>query len=108
VIRVRLDRQDRLSISVADTGVGIRPELVAQVTEPFFQADASMARQHGGAGLGLTLVKAVVEAMGGAFTIRSRVNRGTVVTVTFDASRTMRASRRRGRTAAKPKPQEAA
>jgi signal transduction histidine kinase len=108
VIRVRLDRQDRLSISVADTGVGIRPELVAQVTEPFFQADASMARQHGGAGLGLTLVKAVVEAMGGAFTIRSRVNRGTVVTVTFDASRTMRASRRRGRTAAKLKPQEAA
>ena len=66
VIRVAVVREHRLSISIDDTGVGIRLELAAQAIGPFVQTGASLARHHGGAGLGLTPVKAVVEARGGA------------------------------------------
>jgi signal transduction histidine kinase len=94
VIRTSLDRDGRMTITVADTGVGMRADVVERVTEPFFQADVGMARQHGGSGLGLTLVKAMVAAMGGELAIRSRPRRGTLVTVTFGADRTVRLRRR--------------
>lgn len=58
-------------LSVADTGHGIAPEFRSQVFERFKQADSSSARRHGGLGLGLALVRELVELHGGSVTVES-------------------------------------
>jgi signal transduction histidine kinase len=58
-------------ISIADTGDGISPEFLPHLFERFSQADASMTRKHGGLGLGLSIVKSLVELHGGTVTARS-------------------------------------
>jgi signal transduction histidine kinase len=57
------------TLTVEDDGPGVAPELRERVFEPFFQADMSDARQHGGAGLGLPLARAIVEAHGTALVL---------------------------------------
>ena len=68
--------------SVQDTGVGIAPDAIKQIFEPFAQADASTARRFGGTGLGLAICKGLVEQMGGAIQVTSTLGEGT--TFTFD------------------------
>jgi two-component system CheB/CheR fusion protein len=65
------DRGGAVEIAVRDEGVGIEPEQVERMFEPFAQADSSLARTHGGLGLGLALVKGLVELHGGAVRARS-------------------------------------
>jgi len=66
-VQVLLERvNSHIEISVADTGVGIRPEFVPYVFDRFRQADASTTRRHGGLGLGLSIVKHLVELHGGS------------------------------------------
>jgi signal transduction histidine kinase/ActR/RegA family two-component response regulator len=60
-----------VEIAVADTGQGISPDFVASVFEPFRQADGSTTRTHSGLGLGLSIVKSLVEAHGGTVTVQS-------------------------------------
>lgn len=72
---------DRLMIEVADTGVGIAPEDLARVFEPFQQADNSYARRHAGTGLGLTLSRELARAMGGDVTGESTPGAGTLFTL---------------------------
>lgn len=72
---------DRLRIQVRDTGVGIAPEHLARVFEPFHQADNSYARRHAGTGLGLTLSRALARAMGGDVIVESSTGAGTVFTL---------------------------
>jgi two-component system, sensor histidine kinase and response regulator len=66
-----------LSFAVQDTGIGIAPDKLDQVFEPFRQADASMTRSHGGTGLGLAITKHLVELMGGTIAVQSQLGRGS-------------------------------
>lgn len=72
---------ENVVIAVADSGIGIAAEDLRRVFQPFWQAAASVARDYDGAGLGLTLVKAATEAMGGDVLIDSRPGAGTQVRV---------------------------
>ena len=81
LVRVECSAQDRksttLRVSVTDTGPGIAKEAQQRLFQPFSQADASIARQHGGTGLGLTICRRLVELMGGQIGFESLVNRGS-------------------------------
>ncbi len=71
-----------IEISVSDTGIGISPELIEHVFERFRQADSSTARKFGGLGIGLSIVKHLVELHGGTVRAESEgENRGTRFTV---------------------------
>lgn len=65
-------------ISVADSGRGIEPALIAVIFEPFHQGDESINRNFGGTGLGLTLCRELCEAMDGQIQVASRPNHGSV------------------------------
>lgn len=68
------------AISVEDTGEGIPPESAAHVFERFYQADKSRSEEHRGSGLGLSIAKGLVEAMGGGIELQSILGQGTKVT----------------------------
>jgi two-component system heavy metal sensor histidine kinase CusS len=68
-------------VTVSDSGCGIAPEHLPRVFDRFYRADSS--RSSDGAGLGLALVKSIVDLHGGSARIESEVNRGTTVTLTF-------------------------
>jgi signal transduction histidine kinase len=74
---------DRIELSVADSGIGIAPEDLPLVFEKFRQLDASRTRSQGGVGLGLHIVKAFTEILGGTVGVRSQPQEGTVFTVTL-------------------------
>ncbi|MFT4093174.1 MAG: ATP-binding protein [Niabella sp.] len=67
----------KLSFAVRDTGTGIPKDKIATIFERFEQLEHGTQRQHGGTGLGLTIVKNLVEKMGGAISVYSRVNEGS-------------------------------
>ena len=77
---------DEIAIWVADNGAGIAPDDLPHVFEPFYRGDRSRSRRRGGAGLGLSLVRAVVEAHGGRVEVESELNTGTRVTVKLPRS----------------------
>jgi len=70
------------AITVQDTGIGIPEEKQARLFQPFVQAESSTARRFGGTGLGLVLVRRILESMGGAITLESRPGLGTTLHVT--------------------------
>ena len=67
----------RLHFKVQDTGVGIPEDKLSKIFEPFSQADGSMARKHGGTGLGLTICTKLVNLMGGKIWVESEYGRGS-------------------------------
>jgi signal transduction histidine kinase/CheY-like chemotaxis protein len=82
-VRVGLTRDHQLvRLTVSDTGVGLRPDVAAHLFERFRQGDSSSNRQYGGLGLGLGIVRHLVELHGGTVTAESAgVDRGSVFTV---------------------------
>ncbi len=70
-----------LELSVIDTGIGIAPEDMGRLFRPFSQLDSGLARKYEGTGLGLVLVKQLVELHGGALAVQSSVGRGTTFKV---------------------------
>ncbi len=76
-----------LSFEVRDTGIGMAPETISQLFEPFVQADDSSTRNYGGMGLGLAIVRRLVTLMGGRIDVSSRPGGGSAFTFSlpFDA-----------------------
>jgi signal transduction histidine kinase len=72
---------DRVYIRVRDTGVGIPPERVQFVFEPFVQGDRALNRPHEGVGLGLAISRDLARGMGGDLTVESTVGAGSVFTI---------------------------
>ena len=88
--------ESMLEMQVADTGEGIEPRLLPHIFELFRQGDSSSTRVHGGLGLGLTLVRQLVEVHGGSVRAESRgKNAGATFTVTLPLASAGRAATRR-------------
>ncbi|AFY92157.1 GAF domain-containing protein [Chamaesiphon minutus] len=81
-----IDRQSsvpvwQIAFSIIDTGIGIAPENMDKLFQSFIQIDSSLSRQYAGTGLGLSLVKRIVEMHGGTVSVQSEINRGSCFTV---------------------------
>ncbi|MBV9775232.1 MAG: DUF4118 domain-containing protein [Gemmatimonadetes bacterium] len=86
-ISFRTRREDgRLVFEVGDTGVGISPEHLERIFEPFWQADASTTSRPGGTGLGLSVTRDLARLLGGDVEARSEPGRGSVFTVRLPLS----------------------
>jgi PAS domain S-box-containing protein len=85
VIGVQRDIGGGVQLFVADTGIGIAPEDLTKLMQPFAQLDNAYNRKHPGTGLGLTLVRSLVQLHGGSVAIASERACGTTVTVALHA-----------------------
>src|SRR5215470_2809494 len=78
--RIELDlslEEGQLFCSVTDTGIGIAPDDQEQIFDEFFRVDSSADSRHRGAGLGLTLARALIEKLGGALSVQSEIGQGS-------------------------------
>lgn len=71
------ERLGRLHVIVRDTGIGIPDERLEEIFEPFHQLDSSTTRRYGGTGLGLSMVRRIIEAHGAQIQVRSKVDQGS-------------------------------
>lgn len=72
-----------VDVAIRDTGIGIKPERMADLFSPFMQEDSSTTRRYGGSGMGLVISKGLVDIMGGRLGVESHLGRGSVFTVTL-------------------------
>ena len=77
------EQPDFVSVTVADTGIGIPGSAINRVFERFYRVDKSHSKEVGGTGLGLSIVKHAVMLLGGDVSLESEENKGTSVTVTL-------------------------
>ncbi|HJL16444.1 MAG TPA: ATP-binding protein [Sandaracinaceae bacterium LLY-WYZ-13_1] len=75
-----------LRLAVMDRGAGMAPDQARRLFEPFAQGDSSSSRRHGGVGLGLHIVRTLVEVMGGAVDVDSELGRGSTFRVRLPAA----------------------
>jgi len=86
-VSVAVDGRGGISLRVTDTGIGIAPEDIEKVLEPFGQAQSKPDRSHEGTGLGLSLSKSLTELNGGRLTLESEIGKGTCVTVWYPSEK---------------------
>ncbi len=79
------DQRVQLHLAIRDTGIGIAPDRIQQLFQPFSQADASSTRRYGGAGLGLVISKRLCELMGGSIWVESEQHVGSTFHFTLVA-----------------------
>jgi PAS domain S-box-containing protein len=87
----RLDRtgeRARLIVDVIDSGIGMKPESLANIFDPFRQADNSITRRFGGTGLGLSISRQCATALGGDLKVKSAFGKGSTFTMMVDAGPT--------------------
>ncbi|HEU0021362.1 MAG TPA: response regulator [Dehalococcoidia bacterium] len=85
VIRSHQDGVDWINFIVSDTGIGINPQHMSRLFQPFSQADSSTTRRYGGTGLGLVLSRQFCQMMGGDITVESEEGKGSTFTCTLPA-----------------------
>jgi two-component system cell cycle sensor histidine kinase PleC len=88
-LKVGTTRRGEQYLSVKDSGPGIPAAEIPRVMSPFGQGSLAAATNEGGSGLGLPIVKGLVDLHGGKFELKSRPRHGTEVKITFPASRVM-------------------
>jgi signal transduction histidine kinase len=83
-VRVMAERDDRgLTVAVEDTGIGISQQDIDRIFDEFYQVDGSYSRNYGGTGLGLALVRRMVEMLNGTIAVESRPGEGSRFTCRF-------------------------
>lgn len=92
LIEVKAKLEDeKIQIIVCDNGIGIEEDMLGHVIDPFVQIRSALTRSEQGTGLGLSIVASLIEHHSGDIQLDSEMDKGTTVTVTFPASRTIRA-----------------
>ena len=86
-VGAELQSDGSLAVSVDDTGIGIAPVNIPRALAPFSQVDSSLSRRYPGTGLGLPLVKSLIELHGGTLELESEEGKGTLATIVFPAER---------------------
>ena len=86
IVAVEPDSAGKIALSVTDTGIGIAPQDLQRVMEPFAQVDNALNRKHSGTGLGLPLSRMLAELHGGKLLLTSRLGQGTTVKVDLPAA----------------------
>lgn len=81
LIDVRVVSDDRISFAVTDSGVGMSPEQLAKLFEPFAQGDASTSRKYGGTGLGLAISRRFARMLNGDISVESSEGKGSTFTL---------------------------
>ncbi|NJC98940.1 MAG: hypothetical protein C3F07_09495 [Anaerolineales bacterium] len=77
VVSVKREGENLVLVSITDTGIGIAPSRLNEIFEPFHQLDGSTTRHYGGTGLGLSLVRQIIEAHGSMIDVQSAEGHGT-------------------------------
>lgn len=83
---------DLISLTIADTGIGIAAESLPKIFDRFYQADDKTTQHHAGTGIGLSLVRELTTLLKGTVSVDSKVGKGTVFTITLPLARTNEAA----------------
>jgi two-component system phosphate regulon sensor histidine kinase PhoR len=83
-VMIRAETIKKFTVVIfSDTGVGIEPQNISRIFNRFFRTDFARNRVSGGAGLGLAITRAIVEAHAGKIEVKSQIGQGTTFTLTF-------------------------
>ncbi len=80
------DGQECLRVAVADTGIGMTPQQMERLFQPFTQVDSTAGRKHGGTGLGLAISQKLAQVMGGRILVESQFGKGSEFTLVVKAT----------------------
>lgn len=86
ITRKTVNNADWITFAVTDTGVGMNPQQIQNLFEPFTQADSSTTRKFGGTGLGLAITRRFCRMMGGDITVESEMGKGSTFTLQIPAN----------------------